>query len=265
MPHRWNLSLLFCMEVVEMEEWLKNDERLDYLLAEDLRIIQSPSVFSFSLDAVLLAKFTYVPIKKGKIVDLCTGNGAIPLFLSARTNAEIIGVELQERLADMADRSVKYNKLEGRIEIREDNVIGIAGKIGYEKYDVVTCNPPYFPAHEASERNLKEHLAIARHEIHLKLDEAIKSASELLKQGGKAAFVHRPGRLLDIVTAMRANRLEPKRIQLVYPKPGKEANTLLIEGIKDGKPDLRILPPLYVYGEDGEYTNEVKEMLYGAR
>ena len=84
-----------------------------------------------------------------------------------------------------------------------------------------------------------------------------------MKQGGKAAFVHRPGRLLDIVTAMRANRLEPKRIQLVYPKPGKEANTLLIEGIKDGKPDLKILPPLYVYGDDGKYTQEVKEMLYG--
>lgn len=91
----------------------------------------------------------------------------------------------------------------------------------------------------------------------------IFSASKLLKQGGKAAFVHRPSRLLDIITAMRANRLEPKRIRFVYPKAGKEANTLLIEGIKDGKPDLKILPPLYVYGEDGEYTDEVREMLYG--
>lgn len=246
-----------------MEQWLKDDERLDYLLAEDLRIIQSPSVFSFSLDAVLLARFTYVPFKRGKIVDLCTGNGAIPLFLSARSQAEIVGIELQERLADMAKRSIEYNKLTEQICIREDNVIGIASKIGSEKYDVVTCNPPYFPAHEASDKNLKEHLAIARHEIHLTLDQAVQSASELLKQGGKAAFVHRPGRLLDIVTSMRANRLEPKRIQFVYPKKGKEANTLLIEAIKDGKPDLKILPPLYVYGEDGQYTDEVKEMLYG--
>lgn len=246
-----------------MEQWLKDDERLDYLLAEDLRIIQSPSVFSFSLDAVLLARFTYVPFKRGKIVDLCTGNGAIPLFLSARSQAEIVGIELQERLADMATRSVEYNKLTERIHITQDNVIGIASKIGSEKYDVVTCNPPYFPAHEASDKNLKEHLAIARHEIHLTLEEAVQSASELLKQGGKAAFVHRPGRLLDIVTAMRANRLEPKRIRFVYPRKGKEANTLLIEAIKDGKPDLKILPPLYVYGEDGEYTDEIKVMLYG--
>ena len=262
---KWVSVFCFAWEESIMENWLKDDERLDYLLAEDLRIIQSPSVFSFSLDAVLLSRFTYVPIKRGKIVDLCTGNGAIPLFLSARTNAEIIGIELQERLADMASRSVQYNQLSEQISIKLGDVKGIAGQIGYEKYDVVTCNPPYFPAHEASERNLKEHLAIARHEIHLTLDEAIRSASELLKQGGKAAFVHRPGRLLDIITAMRANRLEPKRIRFVYPKAGKEANTLLIEGIKDGKPDLKVLPPLFVYGEDGEYTKEVKEMLYGQK
>ncbi|MCG3086699.1 tRNA1(Val) (adenine(37)-N6)-methyltransferase [Sporosarcina cyprini] len=246
-----------------MDQILQGDERLDYLLAENLRIIQSPSVFSFSLDAVLLAKFAYVPIRSGKIVDLCTGNGAIPLFLSARTKAQIIGIELQERLADMAKRSVAYNQLENQIEILQNNVIDVADVIGYEKYDTITCNPPYFPAIDASEKNIREHVAIARHEIHLTLEQAVRSASELAKQGGKVAFVHRPGRLLDIVTAMRANRLEPKRIRFVYPKEGKEANTLLIEGIKDGKPDLKVLPPLYVYGADGEYTEEVRQMLYG--
>ncbi|GKV57828.1 hypothetical protein NCCP2222_37750 [Sporosarcina sp. NCCP-2222] len=246
-----------------MDQILQGDERLDYLLAENLRIIQSPSVFSFSLDAVLLAKFAYVPIRSGKIIDLCTGNGAIPLFLSARTKAQIIGIELQERLADMAKRSIAYNQLENQIEILQNNVIGIADVIGYEKYDTITCNPPYFPAIDASEKNIREHVAIARHEIHLTLEQAVRSASELAKQGGKVAFVHRPGRLLDIVTAMRANRLEPKRIRFVYPKEGKEANTLLIEGIKDGKPDLKVLPPLYVYGADGEYTEEVRQMLYG--
>jgi len=242
---------------------LRDDERLDYLLAEDLRIIQSPSVFSFSLDAVLLAKFAHVPMRSGKIVDLCAGNGAIPLFLSARTKAQITAVELQERLAGMAKRSVIYNKLDERIKIINGDVNGIAESIGYDKYDLVTCNPPYFPAHEASDKNLSEHFAIARHEIRLTLDQAIKSASELLKQGGKAAFVHRPGRLLDIVTSMRAHRIEPKRIQFVYPKEGKEANILLIEGTKDGKPDLKILPPLYVFDQNGEYTEEVRLLLYG--
>ncbi|PID14020.1 SAM-dependent methyltransferase [Sporosarcina sp. P34] len=242
---------------------LENDERLDYLLAEDLRIIQSPSVFSFSLDAVLLARFAYMPIRGGKIVDLCTGNGVIPLFMSARTKGKIIGIELQERLADMAHRSVVLNGLEQQITIENGNVINIAKKIGYELYDTVTCNPPYFPANEESARNKSEYYTIARHEVELTLDQAVKSASELLKQGGKAAFVHRPGRLLDIITSMRQYRLEPKRIRFVYPKDGKEANTLLIEAIKDGKPDLKILPPLYVYRENGEYTDEVRQLLYG--
>ncbi|MER1998487.1 MAG: tRNA1(Val) (adenine(37)-N6)-methyltransferase [Lysinibacillus sp.] len=247
-----------------MEQWLKDDERLDYLLAEDLRIIQSPSVFSFSLDAVLLSRFASIPKStRGQIVDLCTGNGVVPLFLSARSKAKIYGVELQPRLHDMANRSIKYNKLEEQIDIRLGDVKEAPEALGVEKFDAVTCNPPYFLAHELSEKNVSEHYAIARHEIHLTLDEAIYSSSRLLKQGGKAAFVHRPERLLDIVTAMRANRLEPKRMQLVYPKKGKEANTLLIEGIKDGKPGLKILPPVIVYEDDNEYTAEIQELLYG--
>ena len=197
-------------------ELLKDDERLDYLLAENLRIIQSPSVFSFSLDAVLLSCFVQVPKSKGHIVDLCSGNGVIPLFLSARTKAKITGVELQPRLHDMATRSVKYNELEAQIDMKLLDVNDAPKELGIEKYDAVTCNPPYFLAHELSEKNANEHYAIARHEIHLTLEQAIEASSRLLKQGGKAAFVHRPGRLLDIVTAMRANRLEPKRIQFVH-------------------------------------------------
>ncbi len=229
-----------------MEKWLKDDERLDYLLAENLRIIQSPSVFSFSLDAVLLSKFVNIPYHKGNIVVLCSGNGVIPLFLSVRTKGQITGVELQPRLLDMAERSIRYNQLENQIQMILGDVKEIPKQLGIEKYDVVTCNPPYFLAHEASDKNLSEHHAIARHELYLTLEEAIQSASKLLKQGGKAAFVHRPGRL-----------------QLIYPKEGKEANTLLIEGIKDGKPDLKILPPLYVYKNNNEYTAEVREILYG--
>lgn len=244
-------------------DWLREDERLDYLLAENLRIIQSPSVFSFSLDAVLLARFASIPKSRGKIVDLCTGNGAIPLFLSARTKVPIIGVELQERLADMATRSVAYNQLGQQIDIRQGDVRGIARELGSEMYDTVTCNPPYFTVDAAQDQKLLEHQAIARHEIHLTLEEAVANASALLKQGGKAAFVHRPGRMVELIEAMKKNRLEPKRIQLVYPKVGREANTILIEGIKDGKPDIKVLPPVIVYEENGAYTEEIKEILYG--
>lgn len=245
-------------------ELLQGDERLDYLLAENLRIIQSPSVFSFSLDAVLLAKFAGIPLSsRGKIVDLCAGNGVIPLFLSARSKAHITAVELQPRLADMARRSVTYNELDAQITIVEGDVNDAPATLGVEKYDAVTCNPPYFLAHELTEKHSNEHHAIARHELHLTLEQAIFSASRLLKQGGKASFVHRPERMLDIVTYMRKHRLEPKRMQLIYPKHGKEANTILIEGIKDGKAGLKVLPPLFVYNDDNEYTDEVKVLLYG--
>lgn len=242
---------------------LKNDERLDYLLAEDLKIIQSPSVFAFSLDAVLLARFVYVPIQKGRLIDLCSGNGVIPLFLSLRTKGSITGVEIQEHLYDMAIRSIEYNQLGNKLDMIHGDLKDMPALLGHGKYDVVTCNPPYFPTSSKEEINLNEHLAIARHELLCTLDDAIRVSSQLVKQGGKVAFVHRPGRLLDIVESMRKYSLEPKRIQFVYPKAGKEANTLLVEAIKGGKPDLKILQPLTVYNEDNEYTPELKEILYG--
>ncbi|WP_050613555.1 tRNA1(Val) (adenine(37)-N6)-methyltransferase [Bacillus testis] len=242
---------------------LQGDERLDYLLAEDLRIIQSPSVFSFSLDAILLGRFVSVPIVKGKLVDLCSGNGVIPLLLSTRTRGEIIGVEIQERLYDMAVRSIGYNKLEEQLTMIHGDLKEIVKEIGHSKYDVVTCNPPYFPTPKADEHNKNHHYAIARHEIMCNLEDVVKASSQLLKQGGKAAFVHRPGRLMDILTLMRQYRLEPKRLQFVYPSERKEANTILIEGIKDGSPDLKILPPFIVYGKDREYSEEARKILYG--
>ncbi|PLS15150.1 SAM-dependent methyltransferase [Bacillus sp. M6-12] len=242
---------------------LKGDERLDYLLAEELRIIQSPTVFSFSLDAVLLSRFVQVPIQKGKLIDLCSGNGVVPLLLSTRTKGNISGIEIQERLYDMAQRSVQYNKLSEKINMIHGDIKEMPQKLGHGKYEVVTCNPPYFPTPSSDEINLNEHLAIARHEILCTLEDVIQVSSQLLRQGGKAAFVHRPGRLMDILSLMKKYRIEPKRLQFVYPKLSKESNTILIEGIKDGKPDLKILPPLIVYNEHNEYTPDIRKILYG--
>jgi len=242
---------------------LLHDERLHHLLAEYLRIIQSPSVFAFSLDTVLLARFVYVPIQKGKIIDLCTGNGVIPLLLSRRSKAEITGVEIQERIYDMARRSIQYNELSNQLSVIHGDIKDMPEKLGHGKYDVVTCNPPYFPTPNPDEINKNEHLAIARHEIYCTLEDCIRVSSQLVRQGGKVAFVHRPGRLMDILTLMRQYRIEPKRLQFIHPRFGKEANTILVEGIKDGNADLKILPPLYVYDESNEYTKEIRTILYG--
>ena len=135
---------------------LHEDERLDYLLAENLRIIQSPSAFSFSLDAVLLARFVYLPIQKGNIVDLCTGNGVIPLLLSTRTKAAIMGVEIQEKLYDMAKRSVKYNGLDDQIRLIHGDGEDMPDILGHGKFDVVTCNPPYFPVQSEKQSSMKK-------------------------------------------------------------------------------------------------------------
>ncbi|WP_018663629.1 tRNA1(Val) (adenine(37)-N6)-methyltransferase [Heyndrickxia acidiproducens] len=242
---------------------LLQDERLDYLLAENLQIVQSPSVFAFSLDAVLLARFAYLPIQKGNVLDLCTGNGVIPLLLSTRTKAHITGVEIQERLYDMAVRSVGCNGLEQQIKLIHGDLKDMPEVLGHGKFDVVTCNPPYFATANNKIHNENEHLAIARHEIYCTLDDVVRVSSQMLRHGGKAAFVHRPGRLMDILSAMKKYHLEPKRLRFVYPRAEKEANTILIEGIKYGKPDLKILPPLFVYGTDNQYTGEVEEILYG--
>src|SRR5690625_2895339 len=226
---------------------LYDDERLDYLFAKgNMKIIQSPSVFSFSLDAVLLAHFASIPIRKGFILDLCSGNGVIPLLLAKKTNAKITGVEIHERLVNIAERSIQYNHLDNQISIIHADLKEIQPVIGHSNFDTVTCNPPYFQTPTKNEQNKNEYLTIARHEILCTLEDVIKACKLHVRPGGKVAMVHRPGRLIDIITLFRKFKLEPKRLQFVYPKEGKEANMLLIEGIRDGKPDLKLLPPIYV-------------------
>jgi tRNA1(Val) A37 N6-methylase TrmN6 len=239
------------------------EERIDSLLDTDLRIIQSKEVFSFSLDAVLLAKFVYVPILDGGMIDLCTGNGVIPLILSKRTKGPITGIELQPRLSDMAERSVKLNGLEERLSIHCGDIKDAPSIFGHGAFNVVTCNPPYFTSEQAFVKNPNPHYAIARHELYMTLEDAIRVSSQLVKQKGKVAFVHRPERLIEILSLMEKYRVAPKRLQLVYPRSSEAANMLLIEGVKDGKPGLKILPPLVVYDERGEYTKELLNLSYG--
>ena len=241
---------------------LRDNERLDDLLTYQLKIIQSPEVFSFSLDAVLLARFCSVP-PTGSIVDLCSGNGVIPLLLSTRTKAAITGVEIQERLWGMAVRSVALNHRENQIQMEHADLRDWAMTTTRNgKYDLVTVNPPYLPVPQGHQ-NLNEHYAIARHEMLCTLEDVIAAASRLVRTGGKVAMVHRPSRIVDILDLMRKYRLEPKRIRFVHPKAGSEANMVLIEGMRDGKPEVRLLPPLIVYDGNNEYCKELLEVYYG--
>ncbi|MEI5989223.1 tRNA1(Val) (adenine(37)-N6)-methyltransferase [Enterococcus crotali] len=238
-------------------------ERIDQLFADDIQIIQSKEVFSFSIDAVLLANFPLFP-KNGLIVDLCAGNGAVGLFASRKTKAKIKQIELQERLADMGKRSIQLNHLEDQMTMLELDLKLATTVVKPDSVDLVLCNPPYFKELPTSQKNPNPHLAIARHEIHTTLDEVVAVSAKLLKTNGRLAMVHRPDRFLDILHAMESANIAPKRVRFIYPKIGKEANTLLIEGIKQGKKDgFRVLPPLYTYDEQNNYLPEMKAMLYG--
>lgn len=235
----------------QREVSLLEGERIDDLLTDTgLSIIQSRDVFSFSLDAVLLSRFANIP-KRGRIADLCSGNGVIPILMSTRTGAKMDAIEIQPRLADMARRSVAMNGLEEQITVIREDLRVYAKSAGNGIYDAITVNPPYMPV-TAGDQNVNEHYAIARHEIHCTIEDIASACCRLLRPGGKLSMVHRPSRLLDIVEAMRRWKLEPKRIQFVHPNTKSEANMLLIEATRDGKPDIRLLPPIMVYNDEGK-------------
>lgn len=237
-------------------------ERVDQLFSEGIKIIQSKEVFSFSLDAVLLANFPRIP-QKGQIVDLCAGNGAVGLFVSGKTSAPITQIELQPRLADMGQRSIMLNQLDDQMQMIEANIEDAFSYLPPDSIDLILCNPPYFKELPTSKKNPNQYLAIARHEVETNLDEVVRIASGLLKTNGHFALVHRPDRFLDILDTMRKYDIAPKRLQFVYPKAGKEANILLVEGIRNGKEaGLKILPPLFTYDADDHYTPELRGMLY---
>lgn len=242
---------------------LKEGERIDQLFSSDIKIIQNKAVFSYSIDSVLLARFPNIP-SKGLIVDLCSGNGAVGLFASTRTKAPITLIELQERLADMAKRSIQLNQLDDQVTMVQDDLKNLLQHVPRSQVDLILCNPPYFKSTKTSKKNQSEHYLLARHEITTNLDEVCEVSRHALKSNGRLALVHRPDRFLEILDTLRRYRLAPKRIQFVYPKRGKEANMLLIEAIKDGSTDgMKVLPPLVVHQDNGDYTDDIFEIYFG--
>ncbi len=236
------------------------DEILDDL-QNGLMIIQKKNGFKFGIDAVLLSDFAKNSTSK-RTLDLCTGTGIIPLLLSAKTTTpQICGIEIQEDMADMAKRSVLYNKLDDRVEITTGDLKNAVSMYGKSSFDKITCNPPYMKLNGAVV-NETDTLSIARHEIMCSLEDVISVSADLLKAKGRFYMIHRPSRLADIMYLMRYYKIEPKKIRMVAPYIGKEPNLVLIEGIKCGGAELKILPELYVYNQNGQYSKEIDE-IYG--
>jgi tRNA1(Val) A37 N6-methylase TrmN6 len=240
---------------------LKVGERIDDLQCRGLKIIQNGDGFCFGVDAVLLANFAEV--KRGqRVVDLGTGTGIIPILIAGKTKAgEVVGVEIQQGVSEMANRSVILNNLEDRVKIMNEDIKNTVSLFGKGSFDVVTVNPPY--KHSGSGLlNPEDAKAISRHEIKCTLEDVIASSSGLLKTNGRFFMVHRPERIVDILYLMRSYKLEPKRIRFVHPYPGKKPNLLLIDGLKCGKAFLNFMDPLYIHDEHGNYTQEIDD-IYG--
>lgn len=240
---------------------LTEQERIDDLQRNGYQIIQNPEKFCFGMDAVLLSGFAKV--KDGDLVlDLGTGTGIIPLLLEAKTGAaQLTGLEIQEESAGMATRSVALNGLNEKIEIICGDIREADRYFAAASFDVITCNPPYM-IEEHGLQNPDSPKAIARHEILCTLEDVIAQTAKLLKPGGHFFMVHRPFRLAEIMTTLSKYKLEPKRMQLVYPYIDKEPNMLLIEAVRGGKPRMSVEKPLIVYKEPGVYMPEIYD-IYG--
>lgn len=236
-------------------------ERLDDLQCDGLYLIQNPDKFCFGIDAVLLSNFVKVK-KDGYAVDLCTGSGIVPILLSTKTKAKkITGIEIQSDIADMASRSVSYNKLDEKIDIINDDISNALKYIKHSCVDTVCVNPPYMKD-MAAIKNPDLPLAIARHELLIDLESVINIANKLLKENGRFFMIHRPSRLSEIFASMKQNRIEPKRIRFIHSYIDSKANLVLIEGLKGSGVWLDVEPPLAVYKEKNVYTDEVLK-IYG--
>jgi len=234
----------------------EGDERIDDLQCNGYRILQKKDGFCFGMDAVLLSGFARVQAGE-RALDLGTGTGIIPILLSAKTAGDsFTGLEIQEAFAEMAGRSVQLNGLADRVKIVQGDIREASRLFGKASFDVVTSNPPYMnDAHGLKNPDLPK--AIARHEVLCTLAELVRETALLLKPGGRFYLVHRPHRLVEIITVLREYKLEPKRMKLVHPFIDKEANMVLIEAFRGGGPMMKVEAPIIVYQEPGVYTSEI--------
>jgi tRNA1(Val) A37 N6-methylase TrmN6 len=241
-----------------------SSETLDALFDGRLTLYQSRAGYRFSLDALLLAHF--VTVKPGdKIVDLGTGNGVIPLALAdLYASVSVAGVELQAAMVERARRNIELNRLDARIEILRGDVRRSSQIAAAASFDVAVCNPPYRKP-TSGRLSANDERQIARHEMKGELGDFLRAANFLLRANGCMALVYSPVRLTDLLTAMREVHIEPKRLRMVHSFPGASASLILVEGVKGGRSGLNVLEPMTVYQRPNEYSEEVADVIAGAR
>ena len=236
---------------------LKENERIDDLQYKGLKIIQNPKYFCFGIDSILLSDFARDIKKDSIIADIGTGTGILSILLSKKVNCKkIFAIEVQKEIAEMANRSVKLNNLEDRIKIINENIKDINKYIENNSIDVIVTNPPY-KRENAGVKNENINKLIARHEITANLEDFISNGSKILRNQGSFYMVNRPERLGEIICLFNKYKIEIKKLRLVYPKINKEPNLVLIKGIKNAKPFLKVESPLIIYNEDNTYTDEI--------
>lgn len=224
-------------------------------------IYQQKDLFKFTIDSMLLSGFIEVKENVKKIIDLGCGNAVIPIYLTLKTKARIYGIEIQRETYNLGLKSVIKNHLEDQIKLYNEDIKNAKKIFEDKEFDIVTCNPPFFKYKERANINKNPSLTIARHEIKITLEEIIKTSFSLLKDRGLLYLIHRPERLVDLISLMRKYKLEPKTIRFVYPDKNKNANHVLVKGIKNAKSgSLKVLKPLYIYDGKKELTEEVKQI-----
>ncbi len=244
---------------------LNENERIDDLGCNNLKIIQNKNWFCFGIDSVLLVNFAKNMKENSIVLDLGTGTGIMPILLSGKVNMKkAIGIEIQENVAEMAKRSVELNNLQDKIEIICNNILNLNNTFFNEKglenkFDVIITNPPYKKKGEGV-INEREEKLVSRHEITADLEDFIKVSSNLLKDKGEFYMVHRPERLVDIFDLMRKYKIEPKLMRMVYSNYNKPPKLVLIKGIRNAKPFLKIENNLYIYDEKNNYSEEIKKI-----
>ena len=229
---------------------------LDY---KNLKIYQDTDFFSFSLDSIILANYSTLRLRDKNIVDFCTGNGVVPIILSHRTKSNILGVEIQKKLCDLTDKSIKINKLEDRIKIINSD-IKIFSREHLNEFDLVLCNPPYFKNYDMSTKNLSYEKMVARHEVLLNLNDLVACAKIVLKDNGTFSLVHRTDRLMEILECFKKNNIEPKRVKFIYNNINSSSTLVLIEGQKVGKVGMIVDKPLIMYNLDGSMIKKKKKL-----